>query len=295
MIPGLERKVRGAVQDYSTLMDMLNTLKPHRKIGLSLVLNDCMFRSSPIVAQPYPNIVLREFDIKCYCCKPTMMADMKRIVHALKTLTHITIREDPKDGWQYPQSPRTSFRSATALKGLSIPASLWFSEASVGGHGCEGAQGFLWQRKGIRPSIVDLIPPSLSSLRVEFIGGAAIFAVGMGYHAAVANLTSDEAKMKMRPAWDWIYQLAVAVHQKRRSYLKDVAVLELNRLPSGREARAGRDTADASVQWDPPLLLKSAFEQTRVKLTIQTRGERVIVLRKRERGRREDDSEMETW
>jgi hypothetical protein len=238
VIADFEEKVRGAVQDYSTLMDMLNTLKPHRRIGLSLILNDCMLRSSPIIAQQYPNIVLREFDVKYYLYYAnTMVALAERLVYATKTLTDMTILEDPRNGWQYCQSPAMPFSGLSALKRLQIPASLWFEEVAYSSHG--GPQGFLWKREGtIRPSVVHLLPPSISSLRVDFTGNSGIFAVGTGYREAFSRMTSDEAKMKMKPAWEWIYELAA--HSSQFPYLKHVAVLELKNLSGemGREPGA---------------------------------------------------------
>jgi hypothetical protein len=281
VIADFEEKVRGAVQDYSTLMGMLNTLKPHRRIGMSLILNDCMLRSSPIIAQQYPNIVLREFDVKYYLYYAnTMVALAERLVYATKTLTDMTILEDPRNGWQYCQSPRMPFSGLSALKRLQIPASLWFEEAAYSSHG--GPQGFLWKREGtIRPSVVHLLPSSISSLRVDFTGSSGIFAVGTGYREAFSRMTSDEAKMKMKPAWEWIYELAA--HPSQFPYLKHVAVLELKNL-SGEMARGARAyKPDVSVDWDPPLELKKAFEDKGMELRIQIRGKEVAVSTRQER------------
>ncbi len=285
-IENIEEKIRGAVNDYSKLMDMLNTLKPQRRIGLSLILNDCMFRFSPIIAQQYPNIVLQEFDIKYYICYPDTISRLaERLTYARETLTDVTILEDPKNGWTYAQSPPTAFTGLTALKRLQIPASLWFKVAACGGHGGEGPQGFLWNRgEEIRPSVVHLLPPSIASLRVDFIGNAAIFAVGMGYRAAFSRMSADEAKkMKMRPAWNWIYELAAAVDPPTFPFLKTVAVLELKELGNGRAVRPESDQHDSSVIWEPPLELMKAFENRGVELRIQIRGTAVAVPRRQGR------------
>jgi hypothetical protein len=269
MIENLEEKVRGAVQDYSTLMDMLNTLKPQRKVGLSLILNDCMLRSSPVIAQQYANIVLREFDIKYYLLHfDTTITLAKRLIHATKTLTDMTILEDPACQWQQEQLPCMPFSGLSALKRLHIPASLWFGRSN------EGLQGFLWKREEIiRPSIVNLLPPSLSSLRVDFNGMSAVFAVGMGYRAAFFRMTSDEAKMRMKPAWNWIYEL-VAPDASKLPHLKNVEVLE-GLVPADRRriSRTGDHYhSDSVLDWNPPLELKKAFGDRGIKLKIQIRA-----------------------
>jgi hypothetical protein len=287
-IENLKEKTHRAVQDYAKLMDMLNTLKPQRRIGLSLILNDCMLRSSPLIAQQYPNITLREFDVKVYLCRAnTIVSLAERLVYATKTLTDFTILEDQANGW-YRESAhhsRIPFSGLTSLKGLHIPASLWFEESAYGGNGGEGPQGFLWKRENVRPSILHLLPPSLSSLRVDFTGCAAIFAVGMGYRAVVPRMTSDEAKMKMKPCWDWIYEIAAA-GPSRFPYLNRVEVLELEDRIGQRCQRPGRCRGhcqeEEPVVWDPPLELKKAFEDRGIGLRIQIRGRKVRMPMRRQ-------------
>ncbi|KAI4946843.1 hypothetical protein J4E91_007015 [Alternaria rosae] len=268
-IENLEEKTRGAVEDYSKLMDMLNTLRPARRIGLSLIINDCILRASPIIAQQYPNITLREFDIKIYLCQPnTLVALAERLLYATKTLTDFTILEDQKSPWEchWVSPPPMPFSGLTSLKRLHIPASCWFSEAAYGAYA--GPQGFLWKREGVRPSIVHLLPSSLASLRVDFTGCAAIFAVGQGYRAAFSGMTSEEIKMKMRPCWNWIYEIAAA-GLAQFPHLEKVEVLELKHVVSDR----GRVVqCEEPVDWDPPEELKKAFADRKTGLRIQIRG-----------------------
>jgi hypothetical protein len=87
--------------------------------------------------------------------------------------------------------------------------------------------------------------------------------------------------MKMKPAWEWIYELAA--HPSQFPYLKHVAVLELKNL-SGEMARGARAyKPDVSVDWDPPLELKKAFEDKGMELRIQIRGKEVAVSTRQER------------
>ncbi|KAI4647694.1 hypothetical protein J4E93_004104 [Alternaria ventricosa] len=266
-IENFVEKTCGAVVDYAKLMNMLNSLRPARKIGLSLIINDCILRASPIIAQQYPNITLREFDVKIYLCqRNTLAALAERLLYATETLTDFTILEDQKSPWDCDWIPvLMPFSGLTALKRLHISSGCWFSDSAM-----QGRQGFLWKGENVRPSIVHLLPPSLSSLRVDFSGSAAIFAVGDGYRAAFlsSRMTSDEIKMKMRPCWNWIYEIAAA-DPSQFPCLKKVEVLELKYVVSDR----GRVVRCAEpMDWDPPEVLKKAFADRGIELTIQIRG-----------------------
>ena len=267
-IENLVEKTCGAVVDYAKLMHMLNTLRPARKIGLSLIINDCILRASPTIAQQYPNITLREFDVKIYLCqRNTLAALAERLLYATKTLTDFTILEDQKSPWECDWAPLLiHFSGLTALKRLHISSGCWFSDSAY--NAMQGRQGFLWKGENVRPSIVHLLPPSLSSLRVDFSGTAAMFAVGDGYRAAFTRMTSDEIKMKMRPCWNWIYEIAAA-DPSQFPCLKKVEVLELKYVVSDRGIVV---RCAEPMDWDPPEILKTAFADRGIELTIQIRG-----------------------
>lgn len=81
-------------------------------------------------------------------------------------------------------------------------------------------------------------------------------------------MTSDEIKMKMRPCWNWVYEIAVA-DTAQFPRLEKVEVLELKHVVSDR----GRVVkCEEPMDWDPPEELKKAFEDRGAELRIQIRG-----------------------
>ncbi|KAG9188744.1 hypothetical protein G6011_07449 [Alternaria panax] len=207
----LEEKVCGVIEDYSSLMDILNTLRTLGAFG------------------------------RCWIAAQDTRTDFSYFTACPQKTTYPL----------YLVVQRSSLRQSWRTGEASFPMELsrWLSSIRC------------------LPAAPVAIPSF--SLRVDLSDSACLFAVGIECRAISSHMTSNEARMKMKPAWNWIYEFATA-DTPQFAHLKSVDVLEgLGVLDSrGRKRKGDESNFDTVVDWDPPLELKWIFEERGSKLKI---------------------------
>jgi hypothetical protein len=262
-----------AIRDYENLMSIISErLFKKKPTNTHLVLDGCEGVCERTFLKGRPNVVIKSIEATfSTVCDSSIGSLLDELASAKHTLTDVAILEQQGIGWLGSQRQPADFSGFTNLLKLRVAAGVWFEHGARGcGIRSEVNSTFLWKIDNSRPSIAALLPNTLQHLQVDFIGHSGVSAVRTGYWSMFRRMQTDETKLKMRPAYNWMLELPTQLDHVVSVSIPEHAVGD-HRAKDCKYLKDGVVLDEVVMKWEPPSDLSAAYEHANVKLGIQIR------------------------